>query len=249
MKLGRAILGLFVFAYALSACVPLGCNKEECLKILFIGNSYTYENDLPNTFASLARSGNHQVQTAMLAQGGWTLTDHLASTEFSEAMQFEQWDYVILQEQSQIPSVEASRTQSMYPAARALVERIRENGAQPIFFETWGHRNGYSENGMSNYEAMQYELNQGYTRIASELDSSLAPVGLAWFRALTENPSLELWRADGSHPSEQGTYLAACVFYATIYHESPQGLSYRGNIPEDIARQLQDAAHSVLLDP
>ena len=137
----------------------------------------------------------------------------------------------------------------MYPAARGLVQQIRATSAQPIFFETWAHRGGFPENGLSNYEAMQYEINRGYMRIASELDVRLAPVGLAWFRALRVNPNLQLWQEDGSHPSEQGTYLAACVFYVTLFNESPVGLSYRGNLSEEVAGQLQEASNSVLVNP
>lgn len=219
------------------------------MRILFVGNSYVYENSLPFTFAQLALSGGHRAEVGILAEGGWTLADHLASSAFADALQSTHWDYVVLQEQSQIPSVEASRTQSMYPAARTLAERIREKGAEPMFFETWGHKSGYPENGMSSYEAMQYEVNQGYLGIAQELNAPLVPVGLAWFRALAKNPQLQLWQEDGSHPSKQGTYLAACVFYAVIYQESPLGLSYIGDLSEEIAIQLQDVANSVLVDP
>ncbi len=137
----------------------------------------------------------------------------------------------------------------MYPAARGLVQQIRATSAQPIFFETWAHRGGFPENGLFTYEGMQYEINQGYMRIASELDVRLAPVGLAWFRALQANPNLQLWQEDGSHPSEQGTYLAACVFYVTFFNESPVGLNYRGNLSEEVALQLQEAANSVLVNP
>lgn len=237
---------------SLSSCAPTRCDDisgDECLRILFVGNSYTFTNDLPNTFANLARSGGHPVEVAMLAEGGVGFVEHLSSPQFSSTLTSSAWDYVVLQEQSQIPSIKASRTQSMYPAARELVRQIRSASAEPIFFETWAHRGGFPENGLFTYEGMQYEINQGYKQIASELNVRLGPVGLAWFRALQANPDLQLWLEDGSHPSEQGTYLAACVFYATFYKESPVGLSYRGNLLEEVVLQLQEAANSVLVDP
>lgn len=251
MKQIKTLFLIFI-ALILSSCGPARCDDvsgDECLRILFVGNSYTFSNDLPNTFANLARSGGHVVEIAMLAEGGVGFVEHLNSAQFSATLTSSTWDYVVLQEQSQIPSIKASRTQSMYPAARELVQQIRATSAQPIFFETWAHRGGFPENGLSNYEAMQYEVNQGYMRIASELNVRLAPVGLAWFRALQSNPGLQLWQEDGSHPSEQGTYLAACVFYITLFNESPVGLSYRGNLSEEVALQLQEAANSVLVNP
>ncbi|NOH04191.1 MAG: hypothetical protein HND47_20565 [Chloroflexi bacterium] len=239
-------------ALSLLGCAPIRCDdtdNDDCIRVLFVGNSYIYENDLPNTFSKLAWSGDHQVEVAMLAQGGWMLSDHLKSPELEAKLSERQWDYVILQEQSQIPSNEYARQELMYPAARSLVSKIRENGATPVFFQTWAHKGGYPENGLSTYESMQYEVDLGYIRIASELGVPLAQVGLAWFRALDQNPDLELWQADGSHPAEAGTYLAACVFYVTLFRESPVGLDYRGNLSEDVASQLQEAAESVLVEP
>lgn len=251
MKITKALF-IVLMALSLHGCGPVRCNNaasDDCLRILFVGNSYTYVNDLPNTFAKLARSGGHRAEVAMLAQGGWSLADHLASPEFSTTLTASPWDYVVLQEQSLIPAVKTSRTQSMYPSARALVRQIQANDATSVFFETWAYRDGSPEYGLANYEFMQYEVNQGYAAIAYELDVPLAPVGLTWFRALKENPSLELWQADGSHPAEAGTYLAACVFYAVFYSESPVGLDYRGNLSKEAALDLQEAAESLLVEP
>jgi hypothetical protein len=61
---------------------------------------------------------------------------------------------------------------------------------------------------------------------------------------------LDLWQEDGSHPNEKGTYLAACVFYATLYRQSPEGLGYTGSLSEDEALLLQKtAADTVLTEP
>lgn len=249
MKITRYLIVCF-FVFFLIGCGPVRCGSDDdCLRVLFVGNSYTYVNDLPTAFSELARSGGHKVEVSIVAEGGFSFEDHANSPKFTETLTVSQWDYVVLQEQSQIPSIKASRTQSMYPAARELVGQIRATSAEPIFFETWAHRSGFPENGLFTYESMQYEINQGYARIASELNVRLAPVGLAWFRAWQANPGLQLWQEDGSHPAEQGTYLAACVFYVTFFNESPVGLSYRGNLSEEVALQLQEAANSVLVDP
>lgn len=185
----------------------------------------------------------------MVAAGGAHLSDFVSSSELSNLLETSQWDYVVLQEQSQLPSVEYWRVNEMYPAARTLVKEIRANNAQPIFFETWGRREGFPENGMPDFESMQYEIDMGYKRIGNELDVPIAHVGKAWFRALQVNPGLALWQEDGNHPSETGTYLAACVFYVTFFNESPIGLSYHGSITEETALQLQEAANTLLVNP
>jgi len=220
-----------------------------CSRILFIGNSYTYTNDLPTTFADLAGSGGHPVETGMAAPGGATLSDHVQSSDALDKLKSSKWDIVVLQEQSEIPASQQSRTQSMYPAARVLVHQIKEVGATPLFFLTWAHRDGWPENGLPDYGSMQNQINQGYLGIAQELNVGIAPVGYAWSIAIGQDPKLNLWQEDGSHPTKQGTYLAACVFYATIFRQSPEGLTFLGQLPQDVAQVLQTiAANTVLND-
>ena len=223
-----------------------GPQDTSCTRVLFIGNSYTFVNDLPNTFATLARSGGHKVEVGMSAQGGWTLAQHTELSETLRLLNSTKWNFVILQEQSQIPSVEAARTQEMFPAARDLVQKVNAMGAAPVFFITWAHRDGFPENGM-NYEGMQDQINYGYTQIAQELHVMAAPVGSAWSIAVKEHPELGLWQEDGSHPTGIGTYLAACVFYAVIFHESPPELSYHADLPKETANILQTVASQIAL--
>lgn len=178
----------------------------------------------------------------MSAQGGWTLADHAQSPDTLTLLNSTKWNFVVLQEQSQIPSVEGARTQGMYPAARQLVQKVRAIGAEPVFFITWAHRGGMPQNGMNDYQSMQAQINYGYATIARELNVPTAPVGSAWSTALQEHPELVLWQDDGSHPTEQGTYLAACIFYAVIFHENPDGLTYRANLSRETAEALRAMA-------
>jgi hypothetical protein len=217
-------------------------------RVLFIGNSYTFVNDLPNTFAKLARSGGHKVEVGMSAQGGWRLADHVGSTETLNLSNSAKWNFVVLQEQSEFPSVQQARNQEMYPAARELVQKIKAIGAIPLFFITWAHRDGMPENGMANYESMQSQINNGYMGIAQELNVPVAPVGSAWLTVVKEHPELNLWQGDGSHPPEQGTYLGACVFYAVIFHESPGGLTYDSGLSKENAKILQTIASDAVLN-
>jgi hypothetical protein len=217
---------------------------------LFLGNSYTYVNDLPTTFAELAVAGGHNVETGMVANGGETLAQHAAATETLDKISSASWSFVVLQEQSEIPATSAGRTQQMYPAARSLSARVEAIGAQPMFFLTWAHRDGIAVSGLGNYEAMQLAIGDGYTGIADELRVPVAPVGLTWFVVRREHPEIAMWQDDGSHPSPAGTYLAACVFYAAIFRQSPADSSYAGGLSSHDAGALQaEAAMSVLDNP
>jgi hypothetical protein len=156
------------------------------------------------------------------------------------------WDFVVLQEQSEIPSVESMRQSLMYPAARDLVAMVRRAGAVPIFFLTWAHRDGWPDNGLPGYSQMQDAIDTGYLFIAGEQHAPLAPVGFAWSALNAQESTPDLWQGDGSHPTTKGTYLAACVFYAAVFKERSAGLSYHPWLSNGDAVQAQDAADSTV---
>ena len=250
----KRFLAACLLFFMFSSCAPLtvcgtsiGTNK--CTHILFIGNSYLFVNDLPAAFTKLADSGGHRVDAQMVATGGWTLAQHAASPDTLNRIDSSKWDYVVLQEQSEIPSLRGNRITQMYPAARTLVKKIRDGGAMPIFFSTWAHNNGFPEYGL-NYEGMQYEIDTAYLGIAHELNVPVSPVGEAWFTTGRQHPEISLWQADGSHPTEAGTYLAAAVFYAVFFRTSPAGLNFTSSLPGETAKTLQTmAANTVLNNP
>lgn len=242
-----AVLGLLVIRY-LGADDCAGTQRSaSCSRVLFVGNSYTFVNDLPHMFAALAKAGRHSVEVGMVAEGGWAFADHAGSSQTLATLQSSKWDVVILQEQSQRPALEPYRSTSMYPAARLLVRHIQDSGATPLFFLTWAHRDGWPEQNLKGYERMQRQISQGYEGIARELGVRIAPVGEAWLVARKQQPEVSLWQADGSHPGEQGTYLAACVFYATLFSQSPEGLAYTADVPKETAQRLQTIAAQVVL--
>jgi len=238
----------------LACSVPQNASAESPprggppIRVLFIGNSYTYCNDLPGMLARLAAAGGIRAETAMAAVGGWTLAAHAASVQTLQTIHGTPWNYVVLQEQSEVPAIERARVGSMYPAVRSLVQAIAAAGGTPLLFLTWGHREGLPGEGCMDFESMQRELAKGYTRIAQELEVGVAPVGTAWQQARKQQPQTNLWEADGSHPNIQGSYLAACVLYATMFKTSPVALSYIAGLPNERARVLQSIAEEVVLN-
>ena len=248
----RIVITCLILLTAVGCSPTINCENPQdaasCVRILFIGNSFTFENDLPGMFTKLAKSGGHTVVTGMAAQGGWTLADHVNSSATLTQISGSTWDYVVLQEQSEIPAFEQSREVTMYPAARTLVRQIAAVGARPIFFMTWAHQDGLPEYNLQDYQSMQFQIDIGYMGIAQELSARVAPVGYAWLLAKGQNPQLDLWQSDGSHPSVQGTYLAACVFYAVIFRQSPEGLSYQAGLAKDSANYIQKISGSTVLD-
>ena len=126
------------------------------------------------------------METGMVAVGGSTLGEHAASAASAAKLTSTRWDLVVLQEQSQIPSVDQLRQNEMYPAARRLADTIYRHGGRPIFFLTWAHRDGWPENGLPDYASMQSAIDQGYLTIAAEEEAAVAPVGVAWASVLSQ---------------------------------------------------------------
>jgi hypothetical protein len=233
-----------VFLFLLSLAVLSACNSQPSTRILIIGNSYTFFNGgLEKQLAGLAPSA----EVASIAIAGYSLENHWKAGKALKEIRSGTWNFVVLQEQSQLPSVEQFRQTQMYPAARRLIGAIRNQGARPLFYLTWARRDGWPENGMPDYASMQAAINQGYVAIAAEQHVAVAPVGVAWSQLVAGNTPVELWQQDGSHPTEAGTYLAACVFYATIFRESPKGLSYHSSLSADEAAMIQAAATETVL--
>lgn len=188
------------------------------MRILMLGNSYTFTNDLPAVLASLTGA-----EVTAHTRGGAFLAEQLnPETAMGQrtlaALQDESWDFVILQEQSKAPAV--SR-EAFLRSAEALCRLIRENGATPVFYATWAYRDGsrpLTQSGMT-YEEMYDALHGAYLEAAARGHALLADVGTA-FRARRD--SEELYAADGSHPNVSGTRLAAQIIAEAIGKAAPQ---------------------------
>jgi hypothetical protein len=235
-----------------AALVAVACSAEVSdeppISVLLVGNSYTFSNELPDMLEDLAAAEGRMLTAELVAEGGWSLGDHANSTRTMSLIESEGWDYVVLQEQSVIPSLADYRQRYMYPAARALDEAITATGAETLLFMTWGRENGMLEEGFPSFAAMQDQLTIAYRELGEELEARVLPVGVAWQRAAGKDADLDLWQPDGSHPTVAGSYLAACVMYASIYQESPTGASYRAGLARSEGRILQEIAKTVVLD-
>ena len=205
------------------------------LRVLFIGNSYTYFNNVPGMVADLARHAKNPrtVDVAMVVRGGATLRDHWLSGDALATLRRGRWDFVVLQEQSMLGvRLEDGRPAVNDPVffhrfARLFAAEIRRAGAVPVFYLTWSRR---------ATPARQGALTDAYAAIAAETDALVAPVGEAWQDLRRRRPDLELYDPDGSHPSPVGSYLAAITLWSTLAHRPATGLP-----PRVTGRQVADS--------
>jgi hypothetical protein len=225
---------LLLLALAMSS-PTFAASPEEAsrpLEVLFIGNSYTYRNDLPEMVGVLARAaGVRPLRYNMVAFGGATLAAHWGEGQGDavRAIGSRRWEAVVLQEQSQVPLVAPELFQH---SVRALDERIRAGGARTLLYVTWARL---------DVEQDPQALAAAYAAVARERQATLVPVGLAWAAVRRALPHLGLYEQDGSHPTPLGSYVAALTFFAVLYGRSPEGLPARLGQAGQVRVELEPA--------
>lgn len=226
-------------------------------KALFLGNSYTYYNGgLPVMLDSIAKSMGDTLIHDMNAPGGYTLGGHYTNTTSLSKIQTGTWDFVILQDQSQIPSFMPVEIDSLtIPYGDSLNEYIKQYNptAETMFFMTWGKENGDASNCpyypiLCTYAGNQKRLTETYFEMAQMFHTDVSEVGIAWKVVRDSSSAFNLYAGDGSHPSIYGTYLAACVFYAKIFNQSPIGAYYPASISAIDASIIQYYTNEVVFN-
>ena len=228
------------FAPVAGGDLELARSGRSGVRVLFVGNSLTFENDLPKLVHRLG-GRRTPIFAGSYTAPGWQLRQFARNGGLERLLHDVRWDVVVLQEQSQVPSFAAGdRAREFTPAVERLADEARRAGAQPLLFLTWAHRTGDRRNVAGDtYTAMQERVATGYADAARAAHGAVAPGGLAWAHALTQRPRLDRWAGDGTHPSRAGSYLAACVFYSVLTRRSPVGNPFVDGLPPALARFLQ----------
>jgi hypothetical protein len=187
------------------------------LAVLFVGNSYSF--GVPREFSKIAASHGKKVRTGHATYGGWTLKRHAENEPTRRKIRDGRWDIVVIQEQSEIPALPPKkRAEAMFPPLRELVLLVRQQGAVPVLYQTWGRRHGDRNLPGDDFHSMTRRLREGYHAAAENAgDLVVVPVGDAWEAEVSANRGADLFMDDGSHPTPLGNQLTAATFYQTIF--------------------------------
>jgi hypothetical protein len=244
MSLRPALLLLAALSAPSAPITP----AEEPVRVLFVGNSYTYFNNLPALVRAMAEARGQVLETEMVAPGGWRLEDHFEKGEARALLRDWPWDHVVLQEQSTLGTnlfvdglARIAGDEVFHPWAEKWVEEITSAKAKPVFYLTWARKASPED---------QATLTRSVLRVANPAHAAVAPAGPAFALVRAARPELELFIEDGSHPSPAGSYLAACTIYATVFGASPVGLPAKlSGPPVDLDTELvRDGEVAVLVD-
>ena len=231
-------------------------SQPQTKRVLFIGNSYTAVNNLPQMTSDLAASMGDTLIFDVNAPGGYTFESHSTNSTTLNKIAQGPWDYVVLQEQSQLPSFPLPQVETMvFPYAQILDSLV--NAANPcaetVFYMTWGRKNGDAMNcpnfpPLCTYAGMDSLLNLRYRMMAEDNQAILSPVGAVWHYIREVYPDIELYQADQSHPSTAGTYAAANSFYTVMFRKDPMSSTFTAGLTSQNAENIRTANQIVVFD-
>ena len=244
------------------------------MKSCLWATAYIASNSLHNLVDGVMNAASQPANVSTLNGGGMRLSQHASNVasaghQWNTTLNNGNWDWVVLQDQSQIPGFPRSQNEwiASKDGAVELAEVIEDNGGETVLMMTWGRRDGDSNNAwrFPDFSTMQDELESGYLDYRDNISANggnawVAPVGLAFEhihdKIVAEggtptnsgNTFYNLYTGDGSHPSLSGSYLTAVVIYATITGNDPVGLSHSTSLSNGLVLELQQAAAATVFN-
>ncbi|HEX6290905.1 MAG TPA: hypothetical protein VFZ66_17100 [Herpetosiphonaceae bacterium] len=202
-------------------------SKSE-LRVLFIGNSLTYSNDMPAIVEALAKaSGERRLVHKTIASGGVGLEDHWHQGPARKTIAQGSWDVVVLQ---QGPSALPESRTILLDYSRRFAEEIRRAGARPALYMVWPATDRFRDFDRAS---------ESYQIAAKDIQAMLFPAGEAWRAAWRRDARAALYSRDGLHPSVFGSYLTALVVYEQLYGSAPTNLPPRLTVQSRSVRQIE----------
>jgi len=176
---------------------------EKTLRLLFIGNSHTFFNDMPLMVQRRAREAGFDCSAVMIAHGGWYLAQHAEEPDVRFNILYGGYDYIVLQEHAHPFGPE----EKYFSGIAKLGEFIRKTDSVPVIYETWAQK---------KEPGIQSHMNEVHRQAAEKIGALVAPVGEKWWEYKNSRPDLELYWSDGAHASPAGSDFAAEQIWQTI---------------------------------
>ena len=244
----KTLIWILLATLLLQAMIlPATAIEEKTMKILFIGNSATYYNDMPEDyFAPLCKAAGYDVEVTRITCGGYYLRKHASSNDtygaqVTAALKNNKYDFVVFQE---LTTLAVSDPAQFYSSARIMAAKIRENGATPIMYNPIPARAEYStyvENGWTP-EYVAGTVSAAHNAIGKELGIKIAYAGPAVYDLMVAHPEMNFHHTDNAHPGKLGSFVIASTIFATIFGKDPTDVDFDGYTDHETAQLLKAAA-------
>ena len=216
-------MGIHVRAQYETSEIKIHQESPDSVRILWIGNSFTFFNDVPKMVEDMGALNEVPVSTTRILKGGESFKGHLQNPELIRQLEKGGWDYVVMQEFSSTPAYSTKFiAENIFPYAAEIDSLAKKYSpsVETIYYMTWGHKNGNIRQTDypldDTYELMQDRIITTYIDLAYENGGTVAPVGIAWRNIRNKYPEIELYIEDNFHPSLEGSYLAALTLLGTM---------------------------------
>jgi Secretion system C-terminal sorting domain/PKD domain len=221
-------------------------------KVLFLGNSYTGYNNLPQLVHDVALSAGDTLVFDSHTPGGYQLLSHSADPISQTKIMTGGWNYVVLQGQSQEPITAYNQFTSGGVALYNLIKQYNPC-AVTMPYMTWGRKNGDATNCasfpiMCTYQGMDTTLRKRYLNFTDFTKGEVAPVSMVWNYLRQNFPNINLYQLDESHPSVEGSYAAACCFYAMLFKKDPTLITFNFGLNASDATIIKNAAKTIVFN-
>jgi len=248
-KINRLLIVVFSIFYSISG---YELQAQLSHRVLFLGNSYTGVNNLPQIVQDVALSAGDTLIFDSHYPGGYQLADHFNDVVSQNKIISGGWDYVVLQGQSQEPITLSNQFIGGCNALHSLVKQFNPC-AVTMPFMTWGRKNGDASNcamfpEMCTYQGMDTTLRNRYLNVTASINGEVAPVSVVWNYLRQNYPNIELYQPDESHPSAAGSYAAACCFYASIFKKDPTLVTFNFGLNVSDALIIKNAVKTIVFD-
>jgi hypothetical protein len=244
MKTNYVLFSLF---FLLSGSIA---SAQDTTRILFIGNSFTYYNNMPLMVKAFADSAGINVVTGMHAPGGVSVGDtaqgnmaHMNNPVLFALIRSRKWDFAVIQDNQG----RFVRDSGVFSGASKVVQghlnimdsvKANNDCAKIILFGGWAWKNGMPPYGNTGVESIKRIL-VNYCVLNDTMKEIISPIGEAWMKVVSYLPSVNLWDTDDAHPSYEGSYLTASTIFSSIFNLPAKTINYNGTIVPATAYKLR----------
>jgi len=208
------------------------------LRVLFLGNSLTYSNDIPLIVQALAAAAGKKMYVQSICFPAYNLEDQYRQGDALKALKRQKWDFVVMQ---QGPTSLPEDAEDMTHWAKVFDPKIRKAGAKPAMYMVWPQHDR-----IAYFDA----IHEHYSDTAAAIKAMFIPAGEGWRNAWKRDPQAPLYSYDQFHPSSTGSYLSALSIYGMLFDVPPKDLpgkltlanGGRIDIAEPLAKMLQESA-------
>lgn len=244
---------------SLLLCSNMIVRASDTTRVLFIGNSFTYGNMVPDIMKGIAEAGHLHMEYVMHAPGGATVGDieqgafaHMENPQVFTLIRQGNWDYVVVQD-NQGRFINFNGV--FWPVARTIEGHKRlmdstmfyNSCATMVWFSGWAFKDGAPPYGNTGV-ALIDNIDANYKFMNDSLKQIVSPIGAAWKKSVLTSPTIELWDTDAAHASVNGSYLTASVLFCSLFKRDPYEFQFNNGIDAGLAKNFRKIAYETFTD-